>query len=76
MNTPETQPGGSLEPVGSVRDVWRTTVGDDVWDSEMPLDALIDAEQAIQQGHTKVVIERIAIPPNDQAHARREEPRT
>lgn len=42
--------------------IWRCTADDDrekEWDSNSALDALIDAEQAIEDGATKVVIERI-----------------
>lgn len=53
---------GKMNGDENKREIWRCIADDDPekeWDSTTALDALIDAEQAIKDGATKVVIQRI-----------------
>jgi hypothetical protein len=79
MNTPETQSGGSLKPVGSVRIEALSAALQDC------INLFNDADE--RPDHTSLVCTKerremwqhvltVHGSPNDQAHARREQPRT
>ena len=72
MNTPETQPGGSLKPVGS--EILCKLVGADMDDRTVTIELPPGlTPRGLTIGQAMFMVYPF---PNAQAHARRDEPRT